>query len=882
MSRELSASYHALGLVALDEGRNQEGRRLFEQARDWAEKSGDSRGTAQAEGGLGLADGYLGDLKQARAGHRRARELARAIGDPRLEGHGLANEAMVDIWEGQALPAVARLDTARRLYQVAGSTAGEQNALGQLATAHESMGREDLALAALDSSLTISRRLGLAEQETDLLRLIAGVHLRLGDYREALATYQRAETGMRAGGLWSNLGAVLRGAANASLRLGDLPTARVKLAEALTRHTESAEPLERLDDLLLAAEVDARLDGIDRSEERIGEARGLADRLKTRGARVVVVLAEAHIASRAGDARRVLRVLRTAAPDLAGDLGAEWMANALAAKAYARLGNLDSARSTGRRAVAAIDLLRGNLASEALQSTYLADRAEVFGELVVTLLRMGRPGEAFEVADAARSRRLLDHIGATRTAAASGAPTTEVISGERLLERIDELVHRLRATERSWSRERGGALDRSGVELASELAQARREYEGLMVRAAQQNTRSTAILGARRVQLYQAQRALREEEALVEYLIAGNELVTFILTRDSLRVIQRPIAPGTLVQQVRLLRDLWERHRPDWELGLTASRNLYQTLIASVLAEPELRRVRRLMVVPQGVLNQVPFAALQDGVSRRFLSQDLSLVLLPAAAALTALREQGIAPSVWSAGGSGFAPFTGRDELPATGLEVEAFRAAAPGRVVRLRGQATETALRIALAQTGIVHVATHGVLNVHSPLFSRIELAVPSRVTRNDDGRLEIHEVLGLTARSSLVFLSGCETGARQEWLDDPLRGTGDLSLAQALLSAGAENVITTLWRIEDAGAARFATHFYQNLTRMPLAEAFVTAQRAMAADPRFQNPYYWAGYVLSGEGGAEPLPQTAAVPSVLELTARRSASESSKRSRP
>ena len=71
--------------------------------------------------------------------------------------------------------------------------------------------------------------------------------------------------------------------------------------------------------------------------------------------------------------------------------------------------------------------------------------------------------------------------------------------------------------------------------------------------------------------------------------------------------------------------------------------------------------------------------------------------------------------------------------------------------------------------------------------MFSRLELSRVAGTRAEDDGRLEVHELLGLTIRSPLVFLSGCETGAQQEWLDDPVRGTGDLTLAQAVLSAGA-----------------------------------------------------------------------------------------------
>jgi CHAT domain-containing protein len=157
-----------------------------------------------------------------------------------------------------------------------------------------------------------------------------------------------------------------------------------------------------------------------------------------------------------------------------------------------------------------------------------------------------------------------------------------------------------------------------------------------------------------------------------------------------------------------------------------------------------------------------------------------------------------------------------------------------------------------------------HGALNARNPMFSRLELARPPAPRPGDDGRLEVHELLTMQVRSALVFLSGCETGAAQEWTDDPVRGAGSLTLAQAVLAAGATDVISTLWRIDDVGAAAFADRFYRSLQRMPAAEALAAAQRETAADPRHASPYYWAGYVLAGDGrlGGAQVVRAASVP--------------------
>jgi CHAT domain-containing protein len=163
--------------------------------------------------------------------------------------------------------------------------------------------------------------------------------------------------------------------------------------------------------------------------------------------------------------------------------------------------------------------------------------------------------------------------------------------------------------------------------------------------------------------------------------------------------------------------------------------------------------------------------------------------------------------------------------------------------------------LRLALAEPRPVHVATHGVFNPRSPMFSRLEVARPSvsrgeQFSGDDDGRLEVHELLDLTIHSPLVFLSGCETGVGAAWSTSFVRGEDYATLAEAFQFAGARNVVSTLWRIEDRSAAVFATRFYAEALRGSPVDALAVAQRAMVADRDHASPYYWAAYVLTGDG--------------------------------
>ena len=241
---------------------------------------------------------------------------------------------------------------------------------------------------------------------------------------------------------------------------------------------------------------------------------------------------------------------------------------------------------------------------------------------------------------------------------------------------------------------------------------------------------------------------------------------------------------------------------------------------------PDLRRSNAVVVVPDGLLHQIPFEALVpvlgtgETASRYWLDEGpavryaASATALPAAlpGPLTGPPDPSKARSrIVSVSDPAFgdAPTSsGRvlERLPGTARESEAIQAAfaeARGgtRVEVLQGaQAREAPVRAALPGARYIHLATHGQVDEsHDGLFATLALSPPPRaVDASDDGQLQLYEIYTLPLRSELAVLSSCESRVGRV-----VAGEGVFALSRAFLAAGSRRVVASLWPAEDDSTA-------------------------------------------------------------------------------
>ena len=849
--KEVAESRNGLGLIAWNEGRLADATDHFEQAITEYTAANDDAGVAKASNNLALILLEYGRFADAKRRFEAARETARRIGDPRIEGRSTTNLAMLELWFGDPRATVPLVADARRLSTRAHDAVNEENALVQLALGLAALGEPGRAIATVDSALVIARRHDLREEEAEDLVVSAGLYASAGDVDRALRAYAAARELYETLELPVEVATLERQESVLRAVRGAVARAREGLNRALATHRKNDARFEAFRDLIALARLETDAKATDAAARWLDEIdRDLTD-LDGSYVRVARALTRARWHDARGDARAVLRTLGGISADLAiADTHSQLEADWLRTRSFAALHQADSAIASAMRAAATIEHTGNGFSSLTLRVGYVAEQHQIVADIVLTLLRAGITDEAFRIAESGRGRALRAQLARVRgavTGAAGTAREKALAERERLLREIDALVAKLTESQQLPRSERGADWPQTNTELARRIREARTSYEALVLRQIESasDQRRQALIAMPKVSVAMVQRVIAPSEAVIEYYPTRDTLVVFVVTRDTMRALRIPVGSENIEHRVRLVRGLLTG-ASSAESSRPALEGLYNVLVEPLQRAGGLTNVRRIVLVPHGILTYLPFPALRNARTGRVLVQDFVLERVPAATMLPALRQLP-PPQPVDRRTAVFVPFP--DRLPATDVEADALSRMAPNAPIHRGATATEARLRQALAERGWVHVASHATFNEVNPMFSGVLLA-RGRGDSRDDGRLEMHEVLDLGVRSTIVFLSGCETALGAARRTAFARVEDATTLGDAFLLSGARGVVATLWRIDDAGAAHFAERFYRHLERHDPAEALAMAQRELMNEKRWDNPYYWAPYTITGDG--------------------------------
>jgi CHAT domain-containing protein len=340
--------------------------------------------------------------------------------------------------------------------------------------------------------------------------------------------------------------------------------------------------------------------------------------------------------------------------------------------------------------------------------------------------------------------------------------------------------------------------------------------------------------------LAEVRAALRPGVAVVFYAALDDRLLIWLLTRDS------ELFVPTATRQTDLARlvDRW-RSESGADRRIAILRELYDLLIRPV--DHHLPDGAALVVVPDGVLHAIPFAALIKRESGRYLIEHHAVATTPS---LTIFVRSipppaSASPSFTSALVVGNARGEGPDlpQLPDAEREARDIATLYPTRLLLVDDDASKPRFTAAVGQYEVVHFAGHAVSNDEYPALSHLRLAGPDESRRS----LFAREIAAMRfARTDLVVLAACRTSAGRI-----RRGEGVLSLARPFLAAGVPTVVASLWDVDDRASHALFVRFHRALRRgSSIADALRDAQLAALgeSDAVLRDPENWATFVVIG----------------------------------
>lgn len=819
--------------------------------------------------GIGDALYRLGDYTGSKSTYEEALTLSGQLGD-RAATAELTNNLGMTAWRlGDVLGAERLLNHALAAWRAMGARQGEAIALGNRGILFRQSGRYDEARRDHARALEIHRRLGNRRSEAVALNNMALVLDALGRPREALRSLAAAVALYRQAGDGRAEGRARIAMARTELALGRRAVART--------HTQQGLALvETAGDMRAAAEG---VNQLGRIRSAIGDLAGA----RSEHQRALELYRAVQHPRGESDALHDLAVSCLAGGDGASaipyfdlalglrealstrGLVVETLAGRAAAHRLA--GSLDAARQDVEHALRLAEDMRSGVFERELRTSYAAAMQSYYGLYVDILADLHRrhpdagfDGQAFEVADRAKARGLLERMReSTKTQSMRVSPV--------LARRQEELNAAMDYwSGQLWDRaeQRGSATD-DIVGHLDELARALDLTEAEIRRASPElrqlwQPHDVSLADIRRY-------ALDTRTVLVAFSLGESRSHVWAVTTSRIAMAALPGRRAIEIIARRLHASLsaGPADAASSDAIVRDAASLGRLLFAPIEAR---LAGKRILIVADGALHLVPFGLLTLPGGRELIA-GAELISAPSAMLVETLdtrdRSRTRAPrplvalgdpvfdvhdprveGVTHLSAASAQPARAR-RLPFSGDEVDRIMMMAPAGSVRVLGFDSNRAFVTsgALADFRVVHLATHAYRNDRHPDATAIVLSLvdPRGTTRN--GLLRLGDIYALRLHADLVVLSACDTGTGRL-----LRGDGLTSLAHGFLSAGASRVLASLWKVDDEATAALMEDFYRRFlsgTVSPAA-ALAQAQLDLRRQPRWRHPYYWSGWTLNG----------------------------------
>jgi len=254
-----------------------------------------------------------------------------------------------------------------------------------------------------------------------------------------------------------------------------------------------------------------------------------------------------------------------------------------------------------------------------------------------------------------------------------------------------------------------------------------------------------------------------------------------------------------------------------------------------------IQAARRIILVPDSWLNLIPLSGLYLPGGEGLL-EGRELMRVPSVTILAEIRSRPVEKS----GGMRILALSGEEDMEGKPLAGALFEVEHLCRTYEgvERYAAKDLVSPHMLTEYDILHLAGHVTMDDQHPWRSGLFLGKEKE--GGEERALRASEIVALDLGARLAVLSGCASARGKV-----LPGEGVLGMTSAFLSAGAPVVLASLWPVDDSVTARFMDEFYGFLGKgETVASALSLAQHRLMEDHRTEHPFYWAGFVLAGDG--------------------------------
>jgi CHAT domain-containing protein/Tfp pilus assembly protein PilF len=780
--------------------------------------------TARTLNSISTIKRLTGDYAAALDCAQQSLRLAEEAGDKKIVSNALNNIGLIYREQSKYARALEYFERSLALSEASGDKVAISQSLNNMGVIHGSQGNQTQALGYFERSLKLGQASDDKSMIANAFNNIGLTYYKQRDYPRALDYYQQSLA------LREQLNDK-RGAAQSLNNMGIVYRLQGNYKRALEYYQQSLAIREKLDD-------------------------------QSGMAHVLNHIAIIHYLQ--GDYPQSLQIIKRVI-DIATRLESPelfWRGYEHAGRVYTALKQYDEAEKALTTSINTIEKMRYLVGGgEVARQRFFEDKFPPYTAMVELAFSRNRPADALTYSELAKARTLLDVLRNGRI------PVNKAMSlEEQEKERISNAELTALNAQIYDERQRSKPDLNRLAELEPLREKARMAHEAFLTSLYIKHPELKVQRGeAMPITAAEAAALIPDPStAVVEFVVTDDKSYLIVLTGDNnkssplkLTLHSLKITADQLSERVSEFRRMLAERDLNYQ---DAARQLYDLLLKP--AEEQLRGRKTLCIVPDRALWELPFQALQPRTGVHLL-EDHTLFYAPS---LTVLREVTKQPSTatgvktllalgnpqlsgQASGVRGDDSETRFGPLPEAEKEVKTLaRLYGPAKSqIFIGAEAREGVVKTEASKYQVLHFATHGLLDNRNPLFSYLTLAQAAG-DKNEDGLLEAREIINMDLHAKLAVLSACQTARGRVGA-----GEGVIGMSWALFVAGVPTTVASQWNVDSASTTSLMIDFHRRLTTRPReakAEALRQAALGLLKSERYRHPFYWAGFVMIGDG--------------------------------